>query len=83
MRNMSAVLRSQACEHMREVKVVMFCEKARNPLVGNGNTLRRWSHVTLSEKVEIWQRRLSRYSLEILREVRLGNLRKREGRYGP
>lgn len=49
-------------EQVKEVKVVMFCEKARNPFAGKRlPTFGSLSEVNLNdEKREIWQRRSSR-----------------------
>ncbi|MCI17020.1 hypothetical protein A2U01_0038167 [Trifolium medium] len=63
-------------EHVREVKVVIFLDKARNPSAGNVEWSDSLSDLSLNGSLEIWQRRVLRspWKLVISREVRLGNL---------
>lgn len=72
-------------EQIREVKVVIFLEKACNPLAGILDRLERLSDVSvLNGKLEIWQRSLLGLPMkeERSREVRLLNLWKRRWREG-
>jgi hypothetical protein len=66
---------------VREVKVVIFFEKARNPFAGMVGWLERLSEVTFNGKQEILIRSLSSsmpgvLRLRELRELKLGNLLK-------
>ncbi|MCH96978.1 hypothetical protein A2U01_0017970 [Trifolium medium] len=54
-------------EHVREVKVVIFLEKASNPFAGKLNSYGslRLRDLSLNGNLEIWQRRGVKVSLEI------------------
>jgi hypothetical protein len=67
-------------EQVREVKVVIFCEKARNPFAGMVYLQEILSDVSFNGKQEIWMRSVSRSMLLRLRELRLVNLLKRPSR---
>jgi hypothetical protein len=71
-------------EHVREVKVVIFLDKARNPSAGNVEWSDILSDLSLNGNLEIWQRRVLRspWELMIWREVRLGNLWNKVGMNG-
>jgi hypothetical protein len=71
-------------EHVREVKVVIFLDKARNPSAGNVEWSDSLSDLSLNGNVEIWQRRVLRSPWEVViwREVRLGNLWNKVGMNG-
>jgi hypothetical protein len=71
-------------EHVREVKVVIFLDKARNPSAGNVEWSDSLSDLSLNGNLEIWQRRVLRspWELMIWREVRLGNLWNKVGMNG-
>jgi Leu/Phe-tRNA-protein transferase len=79
MRNKSELLRERMWEQVREVKVVIFCEKARSiPFAGLMVYLQEiLSDVSFNGKQEIWMRSVSRSMLLRLRELRLVNLLKR------
>jgi hypothetical protein len=83
MRNKSEVLRERMFEQVREVKVVIFCEKARNPFAGMVCWQEILSDVSFNGKQEILRRSVSlsrlllRCMLWMLRELRLVNLLKR------
>src|ERR1044072_2927811 len=86
MRSRSATAREHMREQVREVKVLIFSAKARNPFAGNPRWLERWSDLRPCKegKREIWRRRASRSPWKWVRsrEVRLGKRWKRRGRKG-
>jgi hypothetical protein len=47
-------------EYVKEVKVVIFLDKARNPFAGNWVWFESLSDLRLNGNLEIWQRRLLR-----------------------
>jgi hypothetical protein len=72
-------------EQLREVKVVIFLDKARSPFVGMVDWLESLRDLRLKEKVEIWLRSASRLvgleSMDVRsREVRFWNLWNKRGR---
>lgn len=81
---MSLLRREVMLEQVREVKVVIFLEKIRNPFKGMVCWLERLRDLRGKGELEIWMRSASRLvSLEMrvrLREVRFGNLWKRRER---
>jgi hypothetical protein len=81
----SLLLKLAIWEQVREVNVVIFWEKARNPFAGTVRWLERLSDVIFNDgKREILRRRASRspWKRVRLRELRFVNLSKRRQRKG-
>jgi hypothetical protein len=69
-------------ENVREVTVVIYLDKTRNPSAGILGWLENFRDLSFNGQVEIWQRRELRSPEKCVkwREVRFGNLSNRRGR---